>query len=93
MTDSASNENGIEDTNLERDLDVIDGSDLKWREHVDRMVGKANRTLGMLKRALESSREPEKFMHILNFCRVVLENFYLTFWQRCGMVRNRDQVH
>ena len=92
MTDSASNENGIEDTNLERDLDVIVGSDLKWREHVDRMVGKANRTLGMLKRALES-REPEKFMHILNFCRVVLENFYLTFWQRCGMVRNRDQVH
>ena len=50
MTDSAGNENDIEETNLERDLGVIVGSDLKWREHVDRMAGKANRTLGMLKR-------------------------------------------
>ena len=33
------------------------GSDLKWREHVDSMVGKANRTQGMLKRTFES-REP-----------------------------------
>ena len=50
MIDSAGNENNIEETNLERDLDVIVGSDLKWREHVDRMLGKANKTLGMLKR-------------------------------------------
>ena len=50
MTDRAGNENDIEETNLERDLDVIVGSDLKWREHVDRMVRKAKRTLGMLKR-------------------------------------------
>ena len=57
MMDSAGNENDIEETNLERDLGVIVGSDLKWREHVDRMVGKANRTLGMLKRTFES-REP-----------------------------------
>ena len=57
MTDSAGNENEIEETNLERDLGVIVGSDLKWREHVDRMVGKANSTLGMLKRTIES-REP-----------------------------------
>ena len=27
------------------DLGVIFGSDLKWGEHVDRMVGTANRTL------------------------------------------------
>ena len=57
MTDSAGNENDIEETNIERDLGVIVGSDLKWSEHVDRMVGKANRTLGMLKRTFES-REP-----------------------------------
>ena len=36
---------------------MIVGSDLKWGEHVDRMVGKANRTLGILKRTFES-REP-----------------------------------
>ena len=33
------------------------GSDLKWRDHLDRMVEKANRALGMLKRTFES-REP-----------------------------------
>ena len=59
MTDSAGNENDNEneEKNLERDLGVIVGSDLKWREQVDRMVAKANRTLGMLKRTFES-REP-----------------------------------
>ena len=57
MTDSAGNENDIEETNLERDLGVIVGSDVKWRKHVDRMLGKANRTIGMLKRTFES-REP-----------------------------------
>ena len=46
-----------QETSIERDLGVIVGSDLKWRENVDRMVGKANRTLGMLKRTFES-REP-----------------------------------
>ena len=57
MKGSAGNENDIEDTNLERDFRVIVGSDLKWRKNVDRMVGKANRTLGMLKRTFEK-REP-----------------------------------
>ena len=57
MLDSAGNENDIEATNLERDLGVIVGSDLKWREHVDRMVGKANWRLDMLKRTFES-RDP-----------------------------------
>ena len=33
------------------------GFDLKWSGHVDRMVGKANRMLGMLKRTFES-RDP-----------------------------------
>ena len=47
----------IEETNLERDLGVTVGSDLKWREHVDRMEGKANRKIGMLKRTFEG-REP-----------------------------------
>ena len=51
--------NEIEETNLERDLGVIVGNDLKWREHVNRLVGKANRTLSMLKRTFES-KEPEK---------------------------------
>ncbi len=44
MTDIAGNENVIEESNVERDLGVTVGSDLKWRDHVDRMVGKANRT-------------------------------------------------
>ncbi len=57
MTYSASNENYIEETNLGRDLGVIVGCDLKWREHADGMVGKANRKLGMLKKTFES-REP-----------------------------------
>ena len=57
MTDSAGYENEIEETNLERNLRVIVGSDLKCRERVDRMVGMANRTLGMLKRTV-GSREP-----------------------------------
>ena len=43
----------MKETNLERDLGLIVGSDLKRREHVDIMVGKANRTLGMLKRTFE----------------------------------------
>ena len=51
------NENDIEETNLERDLGLIVGSDLKRREHVDRIVGKVNRTLAMLKRTFEN-REP-----------------------------------
>ena len=58
ITDDAGNEKGIEETNLERDFVVTVSNDLKWRELVDRMVGKANRTLGMLKRTFESG-EPK----------------------------------
>ena len=47
----------IEKTRLDRDLGVIVANDLKWSRHVDRMVGKANRMLGMLKKTFES-REP-----------------------------------
>ena len=36
---------------------MIVGSDPKWREHVDKLVRKANATLGMLKITFES-REP-----------------------------------
>ena len=54
MMESVGIENDIEETNLEKDLDVIVGSDLKWREHVDRMVGEANRTISMLLRNFES---------------------------------------
>ena len=57
MNDDAGSEKGIEETNLERDLGVIVGNNLKWREHADRMVDKANRTLGVLKRTFES-KEP-----------------------------------
>ena len=57
MTNIARNENVIEESNVERDLGVTFGSDLKLRDHVDRMVSKANRTLGMLKRTFES-RDP-----------------------------------
>ena len=56
VTDSAGNETDIEETNLERDLGVIVASDLKWREHVDRMVGKAKRTLRCLRERLRVYR-------------------------------------
>ena len=66
MANSSGNENEIEETNLERDLGVIFGSHLKRREHVDRMVGQANRTLRMLKRTshLFESREPRTWKDI-----------------------------
>ena len=54
MTNDSGNERDIENTTLERDLGVIVANDLKWSEHVNIMVGKANRILGMLKRTLES---------------------------------------
>ena len=38
----------------EKYLVVIVGNDLKWRELVDRIVGKANMKLCMLKRTFES---------------------------------------
>ena len=63
MTDSAGNENDIKETNLERDFGVIFNSDLKWREQADRMVGKANRTLGMLKRTFESKNPGDGKMY------------------------------
>ena len=40
---------------IEKDLGIIVGDDLKWTGHVDRMVGKANRILSMLKRTFVSS--------------------------------------
>ena len=51
-------EREVDKTNLERDLGVIVANDLKWSEHVDRMVGKENRMLGMLKKTFES-RDPK----------------------------------
>ena len=57
MIDFYRNEQNIEKTGLERDLDVIVANYCKWSGHVDRIVGKANRILNMLKRTFES-REP-----------------------------------
>ena len=58
MTDDSGYKREVDKTNLERDLGVIVANDLKWSEHVDRMVGKANRMLGMLKKTFES-RDPK----------------------------------
>ena len=33
-------------------MGITDENNLKWSEHVHRMVGKANRLLGMLKKSL-----------------------------------------
>ena len=44
---------------LERNSVVTVSCDLKCSGHVDRMVGKVNRMLGMLKRTFYS-RDPEK---------------------------------
>ena len=54
MTDYHENEINIEETRLEGDFGVNIGYDLKWSGHVDRMVGKANKMLGMLKRTFEN---------------------------------------
>ena len=52
------NELNIEKTRSERELGLIEGYDLKWSGHVDRMVRKSNRILDMLKRMFES-KDPE----------------------------------
>ena len=49
-TDNSGNELVIEKTKLAKVLGTTIGDDLKWTGHIDRMVGKANRILGMLKR-------------------------------------------
>ena len=54
MIDNSGNELEIEKTKLEKDLGITIGDDLKWTGHIDRMVGKANKILGMLKRAFVS---------------------------------------
>ena len=54
MTDISGNELSLEKTRLEWDLGVNESDDLKWSGHVNRMVVKANRILGMLKRTFES---------------------------------------
>ena len=63
MTDDFGNKRDIEKTYLERDLGVIVANDLKWNEHVDRTVGKANRILGMLKRTFESTGCGKSYMY------------------------------
>ena len=55
MKDDVGNKRDIEQTNIERDLGLTVGNNLKWSEHVHIMVGKANRIPGMLKRTFESS--------------------------------------
>ena len=57
MTDDSGNKRDIEKTNLERGLGVIVVNDLKWSEHVNRMVRKTNRIVGMLKKTFKS-RDP-----------------------------------
>ena len=52
MTDHSDNELEIEKTKLEKDFGVTIGDYLKWTGHIDRIVGKANKILGMLKRTL-----------------------------------------
>ena len=50
MTDDSGNKRDIEKTYLESDLGVIVANDLKWNQYVEKMVEKANRIIGMLKR-------------------------------------------
>ena len=54
MTDDSGYKREVDKTNLERDLGVIVANDLKWSEHVNRMVRKTNMILGMLKRTFKS---------------------------------------
>ena len=56
MTDDYGNKRDTEKTNLEKDLSVIVAYYLKWSDHVDITVGKANRILCMLKRTFESRK-------------------------------------
>ena len=63
MMDVFGYELDIEKTKLKRGLVAIVGYDLKCKEHVDRMAGKANETLGMLKRTFKS-RYPKPWKDI-----------------------------
>ena len=54
MMDDVGNKRDIEESNLERDLGITVDNNLKWSEYEHRSVGKANKTLGMLKRTFES---------------------------------------
>ena len=54
LTDISENEVNLEkERKIERDLSVNTGYDLKCNGHVNSVVGKANRMLGMLKRSFE----------------------------------------
>ena len=54
MTDYTEKERNIVETRIERDLCVNVGYDLKWSGYVDRIEGKASRTLCMLKIRFET---------------------------------------
>ena len=54
VKDDASILHEITKTESERDLGVIINKNLKWHEHIQNIVAKANRILGMLKRTFES---------------------------------------
>ena len=74
IRDDSGNEEYIEETKTEKELGVVISNDLKWRVHVDRMKGKANRILGMLERTFES-RDPELWKEFyVSLVRQHLEN-------------------
>ena len=60
MTDISGNELSKEKTRLERGLSVNESDDLKWSYHVNGMIAKANRILGMLKITFQSMEAIER---------------------------------
>ena len=50
MEDAAGNRCELEESTHERDSGVIIAEDLRWKGHISKIVSKANRILGMLKR-------------------------------------------
>jgi hypothetical protein len=47
------NQHVIESSTCERDSGVLVSSDLKWKNQVEAVAGKANRILGMLRKAFQ----------------------------------------
>ena len=56
-----------------KDLGVNMPSDLKWSKHVEEIVHKANRVLGLLKRTVGGKNEDIFFKFVQNLVRPILE--------------------
>ena len=77
----------LKESSVEKDLRNIVVEDLSWKEHISTIVNKANRILGILKRAI-ICRDPGLWKESLRVLgkttfRVCYASFELIFGGRC----------